>query len=35
MARRGAALVLLHQPGPGGAVLMSSGRYQSSSRGTQ
>lgn len=28
MARRGAELVLLHQPGPGCAVLMSSGRYQ-------
>jgi hypothetical protein len=28
MARRGAELVLLHRPGPGCAVLMSSGRYQ-------
>ena len=28
MARRGAELVLLHQPGPGCAVLMSSGRYR-------
>ena len=27
MARRGAELVLLHQPGPGCAVLISSGRY--------